>query len=73
MVNEPTKVVIKWCAECDIQRDFHRAVTENIACGIIIGERDMMCRIHGDGKVRVLTYMLPLNNGKANDGIRGEG
>jgi hypothetical protein len=70
MANRLTKIEVRWCDVCDEQLGFERAVVENIANGLIVAERKNTCEKHiTDGsKVRVLTYMLPLNE-RESDGL----
>jgi hypothetical protein len=70
MADRLTKIELKWCNVCDKQLGFESAVVENIANGLIVAERKDACENHpSDGSnVRVLTYMLPINE-RDSDGL----
>ena len=70
MADRLTKIELRWCNVCDNQLGFERAVVENIANGLIIAEHKNTCKNHPNEEltVRVLTYMLPLDE-RESDGL----
>jgi hypothetical protein len=74
MADRLTKIELRWCKVCDKQLGFEGAIVENIANGLITAERKNTCERHPtDGSnVRVLTYMLPLDE-RESDGLSRAG
>lgn len=73
MANKLTKIELRWCKVCDNQSGFDSAVVENIANGLIVAEHEDICKNDHStnvlvNDVRVLTYMLPLNE-RDSDGL----